>query len=57
MGSSSWRRPEGVKIARFIARSASGEAITTERRAQLEAEARRRLAQQISDDEKSALAE
>jgi dephospho-CoA kinase len=49
--------PEEVKIARFVARSASGEALTAERRAQLEAEARRRLAQQISDDQKSALAD
>jgi len=50
--------PEDVKIAQFIARSASGEAITTERPAQLETEARRRgLAQQISDDQKSAFAD
>jgi dephospho-CoA kinase len=49
--------PEEVKIARFVARSASGEATTTERRDQLEAEARRRLAQQISDDQKCALAD
>jgi dephospho-CoA kinase len=49
--------PEEVKIARFIARSATGEAMTQERRAQLEAEARRRLAQQISDEQKSALAD
>jgi dephospho-CoA kinase len=48
--------PEEVKIARFIARSAAGE-VTTERRAQLEAEARRRLTQQISDEQKSALAD
>jgi dephospho-CoA kinase len=49
--------PEEVKIARFIARSATGEAMTAERRAQLEAEARRRLAQQISDEQKSAFAD
>jgi dephospho-CoA kinase len=49
--------PEEVKIARFIARSATAEAMTAERRAQLEAEARRRLAQQISDEQKSALAD
>jgi hypothetical protein len=55
MGSSLWA-PEEVKIARFIPRSASGEAITIERRAQLEAEARR-LAQHISGDQKSALAD
>jgi dephospho-CoA kinase len=47
--------PEEVKIARFVARSTNAEAITEERRAELEAEARRRLAQQISDEQKSAL--
>jgi dephospho-CoA kinase len=47
--------PEEVKIARFVARSAASEAMTEERRAELEAEARRRLAQQIPDEQKSAL--
>jgi dephospho-CoA kinase len=47
--------PEEVKIARFVARSAAGEAITAERREKLEAEARLRLAQQIPDEQKSAL--
>jgi dephospho-CoA kinase len=47
--------PEEVKIARFVARSSAGEAMTAERRSELEAEARRRLAQQISDEQKSAL--
>jgi dephospho-CoA kinase len=47
--------PEEVKIARFVARSAAGENITAERRAKLEAEARLRLAQQIPDEQKSAL--
>jgi dephospho-CoA kinase len=47
--------PEEVKIARFVARSSAGGVITEERRTQLEAEARRRLAQQISDEQKSAL--
>jgi dephospho-CoA kinase len=47
--------PEEVKIARFVARSAAGEAITAERRQKLEAEARLRLAQQIPDEQKSAL--
>ncbi len=47
--------PEEAKIARFVARAASGKAINDERRAELEAEARRRLAQQISDEQKSAL--
>jgi len=47
--------PEEVKIARFIARSAAGESVTAERREKLEAEARLRLAQQIPDEQKSAL--
>jgi dephospho-CoA kinase len=47
--------PEEVKIARFVARSAAGEIITAERQAKLEAEARLRLAQQIPDEQKSAL--
>jgi dephospho-CoA kinase len=47
--------PEEVKIARFVARSSAGDVISEERRTQLEAEARRRLAQQISDEQKSAL--
>jgi dephospho-CoA kinase len=49
------RAPEEVKIARFVARSAAGEALTAERREKLEAEARLRLAQQIPDEQKSAL--
>jgi dephospho-CoA kinase len=47
--------PEEVKIARFVARSAASAPLTEERRAELEAEARRRLAQQLSDEQKSAL--
>ena len=47
--------PEEVKIARFVARCAAGEATTAERRVEFEAEARRRLAQQMSDEQKSAL--
>jgi dephospho-CoA kinase len=47
--------PEEMKIARFVARSTGGEIITAERRAKLEAEARLRLAQQIPDEQKSAL--
>jgi dephospho-CoA kinase len=47
--------PEEVKIARFVARCASGETLTPERREKLEAEARLRLAQQIPDEQKSAL--
>ncbi len=47
--------PEEVRIERFVARSAAGEVLTRERRAELEAEARRRLAQQIPDEQKIAL--
>jgi dephospho-CoA kinase len=47
--------PEEVKIARFVARSAAGNVMTAERREELESEARLRLAQQISDEQKSAL--
>lgn len=47
--------PEEVKVARFVARSSAHCAITEERRTELEAEARRRLAQQIPDEQKSAL--
>jgi dephospho-CoA kinase len=46
--------PDEVKIARFIARSTAGSVLTEERRAELEAEARRRMAQQIPDEQKSA---
>jgi dephospho-CoA kinase len=50
--------PEEAKIARFVARSTTGEVVlTAERRVELEAEARRRLAQQISDEQKSALSD
>jgi dephospho-CoA kinase len=47
--------PEEVKIARFVARLATNQKMTEDRRAELEAEARRRLAQQIPDERKSAL--
>src|SRR5947209_1991135 len=46
---------EEVKIARFVARCAAGESLSAERREKLEAEARLRLAQQIPDEQKSAL--
>jgi dephospho-CoA kinase len=49
--------PEEVKIARFVARSSGGKDINEEQRAEFEEEARRRLAQQISDDQKSALSD
>jgi dephospho-CoA kinase len=48
---------EEVKIARFVARSGGGLELTAEQREQLEIEARRRLAQQIPDDQKSALSD
>jgi dephospho-CoA kinase len=47
--------PEEVKIARFVVRSAVGEVLSEERQAGLEDEARRRIAQQIPDEQKSAL--
>jgi dephospho-CoA kinase len=46
---------EDLKIARFVARSSPEGPISETLRAELEAEARRRLAQQISDERKSAL--
>jgi dephospho-CoA kinase len=64
-GREGWRRrfdrlilvtaPEEVKIARFVARGAGGDAISAARREELEEEARRRLARQIPDEQKSAL--
>ena len=47
--------PEEMKIQRFVARAASEGPISEARRTELEDEARRRLAQQISDEKKSAL--
>lgn len=47
--------PEEIKIARFVARSAAGNALSDERRAELEEEARRRMDRQIPDEQKSAL--
>jgi dephospho-CoA kinase len=49
--------PEEVKIARFVARSAAGHPLTEARHEELETEARRRLTQQIPDEQKSALAD
>jgi dephospho-CoA kinase len=46
--------PEELKIQRFVARAAAEAQISETRRAELEAEARRRLAQQIPDEQKSA---
>jgi dephospho-CoA kinase len=47
--------PEELKIQRFVARAASEAQISEARRAELETEAARRLAQQIPDEQKSAL--
>jgi dephospho-CoA kinase len=47
--------PEEVKIARFVARSAAGGTLPDSAKAELEAEARRRLAKQIPDEQKSSL--
>jgi dephospho-CoA kinase len=47
--------PEEIKIARFVARSSNCGSISVERRTELEAEARRRLEQQIPDEQKSGL--
>jgi dephospho-CoA kinase len=48
------RASEERKIARFVARAAGATPITEEMRQGLEAEARRRMAQQIDDDWKAA---
>lgn len=47
--------PEEVKIARFVARSSGKEQLTPERTTELEEEARRRLARQMPDEQKSGL--
>jgi dephospho-CoA kinase len=47
------RAPEDVKIARFVARASSGRTLNEKARGALEAEARRRLAQQLADDWKA----
>jgi dephospho-CoA kinase len=49
------RASEAVKIARFLARASGGTALTAQAREALEAEARRRLANQIDDDRKAPL--
>lgn len=48
------RALEELKIARFVARASSNRTLNDKARAALEAEARRRLAQQIGDDWKAA---
>ncbi len=47
--------PEEVRIARFIARSTAGRSVSPEELADLTAEAYRRIAQQIPDEQKSSL--
>jgi len=47
--------PEEVRVARFVARAAPQGSLSAERREELEVEARRRMAQQIPDEQKSAL--
>jgi dephospho-CoA kinase len=66
-GSESWRRrfdkvvlvtaSEEKKIARFVARAASGAILSEAERDALEAEARKRIAQQIPDEQKIALSD
>jgi dephospho-CoA kinase len=46
--------PEDLRIARFIARSSAGRALTPDEHAALEAEAHRRIARQIPDDQKAS---
>lgn len=48
---------EAVKIERYVQRISSGGALTPEKRAELKAEARRRLARQIPDEKKIPLAD
>jgi dephospho-CoA kinase len=43
------KAPEGLRTARFVARMARGEELTRERRAEIEAEARRRMARQETE--------
>lgn len=47
--------PEEVKIARFVQRCTAEKKLTEEQSAELEDEARRRLARQLPDDQKTAL--
>jgi dephospho-CoA kinase len=51
------RASEDLKIARFIERAFQKVALSDERVAELDAEARRRLGQQIDDERKSMLAD
>ncbi len=66
-GSDSWRQrfdkvvlvtaPEELQIARFVARARPGADLSDAEREALEAEARRRMAQQISEEKKIALSD
>jgi len=47
--------PEPVRMARYVARVSGGQALTNEQRHTLEEDARRRMRQQISDEEKAPL--
>ena len=49
--------PEELKVARFVARAAGERVLSETEREGLEAEARRRLAQQIGDERKALLAD
>lgn len=51
------RARDEVKVARFVARAAQGRTLNEAERAGLEAEARGRMAQQMSDDAKAALSD
>lgn len=64
-GDSGWRKrfdklilvtaPEEVKVARFVARCIGDGSVSAKRRTELEDEARQRMVQQISDEQKSGL--
>ncbi len=47
--------PETARVSRFIQRSSMGRSLTEEERTSLEAEAYRRMAQQMPDEQKAAL--
>ena len=49
--------PEELKVARFVARAAGSRELSETERETLEDEARRRLAQQIGDEQKAALSD
>jgi dephospho-CoA kinase len=49
--------PDELKVARFVARIAQNKPVAAERRKELEDEAHRRLARQLTDDQKAAFAD